>query len=89
MEYTSVLAAHLSTFNFEIKCPANVVSSAITKPTEAYNFYDVANPQNFKIKVPEITLVPGVCFTITGYDILNKNNIASSPSFVSLSADKL
>ena len=90
-EYASVpLSPHLSTFNFEIKCPATVQSSTLTKPTEPINFYDVANPKMIKIKVPQIILVPGVaCFTITGYEILNKKDLTTSPSFVSLSSDKL
>ena len=76
------------TFDFEIKCPSTVQSSSLTKAIEANNFYDVADPEKVEIKVPVIAYAPGVCFTITGQEVLYKEDSTKAPTFVSLSTDK-
>lgn len=86
-EYAGI-AAHTGSFNFIIKCPETVVSSAISKAIESFNYYDVPNPAMSTIEAPVITLIPGVCFTITGYKLTLKDDPAATlPEFIAVAAD--
>lgn len=48
----------------------------------------MANPGKLAIKVPEVSIQPGVCFQVVDYELSFKNDPTKSPSFVVLAIDK-
>ena len=63
-EYSGIAPSKQTTFSFEVKCPATVVSSTLDIAITPSSQYDVANPKSHIMKAPAISLVPSVCFHI-------------------------
>ena len=89
-EYAGILTDYTATFEFKIVCPALVQIKTLTVPTHALNFYDVADPEKSKIKIPTIVLLPGVCFKVESYEIALKDAKLGDlpPEFIAMKSDK-
>ena len=89
IQYAGIISDYQSTFDFQIICPTLVVNSSLTKPTSEINFYDVANPNASKIRAPQVALEPGVCFSVTDYELTFKDKPAQDFStFITIITDK-
>ena len=51
-DYSDIAAPLKATFDFEIICPSNLVSSTLDQPTRSLNFYDIANLDKLLIRAP-------------------------------------
>ena len=63
-EYSGIASEKKTTFNFEVKCPASVISSTLDTAITPSSTYDVAYPKSLILTAPAITLVPSVCFHV-------------------------
>ena len=76
-EYFGIAPEKKTTFSFEVKCPATVVSSTLDTAITSSSKYDVANPKSHILAAPAITLVPSVCFHIKRMELFFTENPAS------------
>ena len=88
-EYALLVSEIKASFNFEVLCSINVVSSTVTVPIKASNIYDVANPNGLIIPIMELSLNPSACkYSVEKIELSFKKSPGEEPPFISADVKK-
>ena len=70
MHYPTKVTQVQGTFEYEVSCPTNVITSSVMESMQNYK-YDLSSGQRKVVAQPKITFVPDNCFTTTTYRVLD------------------